>query len=72
VLVWHDLLGLYEGRAPRFVKQYADLATEIRNALGTYVAEVRSGAFPEDKHTYAIPEQELAQFEAEVAELARS
>jgi 3-methyl-2-oxobutanoate hydroxymethyltransferase len=54
------------------VKQYADLATEIRNALGTYVAEVRSGAFPEDKHTYAIPEQELAEFEAEVADLARS
>jgi 3-methyl-2-oxobutanoate hydroxymethyltransferase len=72
VLVWHDLLGLYEGRAPRFVKQYADLATEIRNALGTYVNEVRTGAFPEERHTYAIPEQELAEFEAEVAELARS
>src|SRR4051794_28869314 len=30
VLVYHDMLGLYEGRSPRFVKQYADLAAETR------------------------------------------
>ena len=65
VLVWHDLLGLYDGHAPRFVKQYANLADEIRRALETYVAEVRSGAFPEERHTYAIPAEELAAFEAE-------
>jgi 3-methyl-2-oxobutanoate hydroxymethyltransferase len=62
VLVWHDLLGLYEGRAPRFVKQYAGLAGEISRALEAYVAEVRSGAFPEERHTYAMPEEELAAF----------
>jgi 3-methyl-2-oxobutanoate hydroxymethyltransferase len=71
VLVWHDLLGLYEGHAPRFVKQYADLASEIRRALEAYVAEVRSGAFPAEQHTYSIPEDELAEFEAGLAELAR-
>jgi 3-methyl-2-oxobutanoate hydroxymethyltransferase len=65
VLVWHDLLGLFEGRAPRFVKQYAELAGIIRGALETYVAEVRSGAFPEERHTYAMPDEELALFEAE-------
>jgi 3-methyl-2-oxobutanoate hydroxymethyltransferase len=65
VLVWHDLLGLYEGHAPRFVKQYATLAAEIQTALEAYVAEVRSGAFPDERHTYAIPEDELAAFEAE-------
>jgi len=64
VLVYHDLLGLYEGRAPRFVKQYADLAGEIRRALGAYVADVRGGAFPGDEHTYSMAEDELAQFEA--------
>ena len=64
VLVWHDLLGLYEGRAPRFVKQYADLAAEIRRALEAYVAEVRSGAFPEEQHTYSIPAEELAAFDS--------
>jgi len=71
VLVWHDLLGLYEGRAPRFVKQYANLAQEITRALGQYVDEVRSGAFPEPRHTYAIPDGELAEFDAAVAELGQ-
>jgi 3-methyl-2-oxobutanoate hydroxymethyltransferase len=63
VLVWHDLLGLYEGHTPRFVKQYAQLGAEIRRALGAYVEDVRSGAFPEERHTYAIAEEELAAFE---------
>jgi 3-methyl-2-oxobutanoate hydroxymethyltransferase len=64
VLVWHDLLGLYEGHAPRFVKQYATLAPKIRRALEAYVADVRSGAFPEQQHTYAMPDDELAAFDA--------
>jgi len=71
VLVWHDLLGLYAGRTPRFVKRYAELADEIGSALESYVADVRSGAFPEDRHTYSMPEDELAEFEQEVAELER-
>jgi 3-methyl-2-oxobutanoate hydroxymethyltransferase len=62
VLVYHGLLGLYEGHAPRFVKQYADLAGEIRRALEAYVADVRAGAFPEERHTYAMPEEELEEF----------
>jgi 3-methyl-2-oxobutanoate hydroxymethyltransferase len=62
VLVYHDLLGLTEGRAPRFVKRYANLAEEIRGALGTYAADVRSGAYPAPEHTYAMPEDELELF----------
>ena len=62
VLVWHDLLGLYEGRSPRFVKRYADVGAEIRRALETYAEDVRTGRFPEDQHTYAMPEEELAAF----------
>jgi 3-methyl-2-oxobutanoate hydroxymethyltransferase len=72
VLVWHDLLGLYAGRAPRFVKQYANLAPEITEALGRYVADVRSGAFPEEQHTYAMPEEELDLFSAERVEEAHA
>ena len=64
VLVWHDLLGLYAGKAPRFVKRYADLASEAKRALEAYVDDVREGRFPEEQHTYAIPEEELAAFEA--------
>jgi 3-methyl-2-oxobutanoate hydroxymethyltransferase len=72
VLVWHDLLGLYEGRAPRFVKRYAELGDEIRRALEHYVADVRAHRFPEEVHTYAMPAEELAEFEASLAERARS
>ncbi len=64
VLVWHDMLGYYEGHAPRFVKRYADLGDVIVDALGRYAAEVRSGAFPEEQHTYAMPEEERAAFDA--------
>jgi 3-methyl-2-oxobutanoate hydroxymethyltransferase len=64
VLVWHDLLGLYEGHSPRFVKQYADLAAEIKRAVGAYVEDVRARRFPEEQHTYAMPEEELERFEA--------
>jgi 3-methyl-2-oxobutanoate hydroxymethyltransferase len=64
VLVWHDLLGLYDGRAPRFVKRYADLTEEIRAALETFAAEVRERRFPEEQHTYSMPAEELEVFEA--------
>ena len=64
VLVWHDLLGLYEGKAPRFVKRYADLAGEAKRAVEAYVEDVREGRFPEEQHTYTIPDEELAAFEA--------
>jgi len=66
VLVWHDLLGLYDGRAPRFVKRYADLAGEIRAALEAYAADVRERRFPEEQHTYSMPDEELEVFEAAV------
>ena len=64
VLVWHDLLGLYDGTSPRFVKQYADLAAEITRAVSAYVEDVRERRFPEEQHTYSMPAEELAVFEA--------
>jgi 3-methyl-2-oxobutanoate hydroxymethyltransferase len=69
VLVWHDLLGLYEGKAPRFVKRYAELAPTIRDAVARYASEVRGGSFPEAKHTYAMADEELALFEDALAEV---
>jgi 3-methyl-2-oxobutanoate hydroxymethyltransferase len=68
VLVYHDLLGLTEGRAPRFVKRYASLSDQIRHALTTYKDEVRSGAYPAGEHTYAMPDDELELFERASAE----
>jgi len=68
VLVWHDLLGLYDGRAARFVKRYAEIGDTIRAALAEYAADVREHRFPEEQHTYAMPEQELALFETAVSD----
>jgi 3-methyl-2-oxobutanoate hydroxymethyltransferase len=62
VLVYHDLLGLTEGHLPRFVKRYANLSREIRDALDAYAADVRAGSFPAEEHTYAMPEEELRAF----------
>jgi 3-methyl-2-oxobutanoate hydroxymethyltransferase len=62
VLVYHDLLGLTEGHLPRFVKRYANLSREIRDALEHYADDVRSGAFPEDEHTYQMSDEELERF----------
>ena len=67
VLVWHDILGLYEGRTARFVKRYADIGAEIRGALEAYAADVRERRFPEEQHTYAMPDEELALFEQAAA-----
>ena len=69
VLVWHDMLGYYQGQAPRFVKRYANLAAEITGALERYADEVRSGAFPEEQHTYAMPDEERELFDAELEEV---
>jgi len=63
VLVWHDMLGYYEGNAPRFVKRYADLGAVVTEALGRYAEEVRDGTFPEAQHTYAMPEEEAQAFD---------
>ncbi|HEU5278440.1 MAG TPA: 3-methyl-2-oxobutanoate hydroxymethyltransferase [Gaiellaceae bacterium] len=68
VLVYHDLLGLTEGRAPRFVKRYANLAEEIRGALTRYRDEVRSGTYPAEEHTYGMPDEEFQLFLAERVE----
>ncbi len=63
VLVYHDLLGLTEGHLPRFVKRYANLSREIRDALEQYAAEVRSGAFPDEERSYTMPVEEVTLFE---------
>ena len=45
-LVMHDLLGLNEGHVPSFVKRYANLAADVKNAFAAYVSDVATGAFP--------------------------
>lgn len=52
VLVWHDLLGLFDGFRPKFVKRYADLGTATRAAVRAFCDEVRTGTFPGPEHEF--------------------
>jgi 3-methyl-2-oxobutanoate hydroxymethyltransferase len=53
VLVFHDMLGLTSGKAPKFVKRYANLAEEIGRAATQYAREVGDGSFPGPEHGYS-------------------
>jgi 3-methyl-2-oxobutanoate hydroxymethyltransferase len=53
VLVYHDMLGLTAGKAPKFVKRYANLAEEIGNAAQRFAQEVAGGEFPGPEHEYS-------------------
>jgi 3-methyl-2-oxobutanoate hydroxymethyltransferase len=46
VLVFHDLLGMYDGHTPKFVRQYANIAEEMRSGISRYLDDVRAGRFP--------------------------
>jgi 3-methyl-2-oxobutanoate hydroxymethyltransferase len=49
VLVYHDLLGLYDGHKPKFVRRYAQIGADIQAAIEHYLADVREGRFPDDE-----------------------
>jgi len=53
VLVFHDMLGLTTGKAPKFVKRYANLADDITRAAKQYAQEVGEGTFPGPEHSYS-------------------
>jgi 3-methyl-2-oxobutanoate hydroxymethyltransferase len=67
VLVFHDLLGIYDGHAPRFAKRFGELKAGMVAGVAQYAAEVRSGAFPAPEHTYSIDDEELARFRRELS-----
>jgi 3-methyl-2-oxobutanoate hydroxymethyltransferase len=52
VLVWQDMAGLRTGRIPTFVKQYADVHSVLLQAARDYAADVASGTFPAEEHTF--------------------
>jgi 3-methyl-2-oxobutanoate hydroxymethyltransferase len=62
VLVFHDLLGIYDGRVPRFVKRYAEARREMVEGVSRYAADVRSRRYPQDEHTYQVDADELESF----------
>ena len=52
VLVMHDMLGINQGFSPRFLRRYADLASIMHDAIGSYVDDVKSGSFPSPEESY--------------------
>ena len=62
VLVFHDLLGLFDDFTPKFVKRYAGLGSAIAEAISAYVNEVEDGSFPSPEHTYDLADEEWAAF----------
>lgn len=62
VLVFHDLLGIYDGHVPRFVKRYGEVKAQMVAGVADYAADVRAGAFPGPEHTYTIDADELDRF----------
>jgi 3-methyl-2-oxobutanoate hydroxymethyltransferase len=71
VLVLHDMLGIYPGRAPRFAKQYAELRSVMVGAVSDFADEVRTRRFPTAEHTFSIDPKELAAFREGLAGLER-
>jgi 3-methyl-2-oxobutanoate hydroxymethyltransferase len=69
VLVFHDLLGIYDGHAPRFAKRYHDLRGEMVSAVSQYASEVRAHEFPAPEHSYSIDQVELKEFRQALAKL---
>jgi 3-methyl-2-oxobutanoate hydroxymethyltransferase len=60
VLVFHDLVGLTDGRTPRFVKRYAQVRDQMVSAVTAFARDVRDGRYPGDEHAYGIDGEELA------------
>ncbi|WP_456437647.1 3-methyl-2-oxobutanoate hydroxymethyltransferase [Desulfurobacterium sp.] len=52
VLVFHDMIGMFDKFKPKFVKRYAEVGKEIRSAVESYVKEVKNGVFPGEEHSY--------------------
>ena len=60
MLVTYDLLGLFDRFRPKFVKRYAEVSQTIRQAVGAYIQEVRTGVFPGREQTVSMPPEEFA------------
>ena len=54
VLVYQDMLAMYSDFKPKFVKQYAQIGSVMKDAFKQYISEVKSGAFPSEEHTFKI------------------
>ena len=59
VLVFHDLVGLFSGFTPSFVKRYAEAGAVIKDAVARYAADVRNGSFPAEGQSFGMKDEVL-------------
>ena len=60
------MLGMFEKIKPKFAKRYLNLSEEIRNAVNSYVKDVKEKRFPEEEHSFAMEKNELEKMENDV------
>ena len=68
VLIYHEVIGMHTGQAPRYVKQYAAVGEQITAAVARYCSEVRDGQFPAREHSYLMEQSELDRFREHTGE----
>src|SRR6201995_966992 len=64
VLVYHDLLGIYDGHVARFAKRFGDVRAHMVAGVAEYASGVGGRAFPAPEHCYSIDDEQLAEFRA--------
>ena len=57
VLVYQDMLGMFGGFTPKFVKKFTDVGEIMKNAFKEYINEVKSGEFPKEEHSFTISDE---------------
>ena len=65
VLVYQDMLGLTNGKAPKFVKRFADVGALMKQGINDFINETRSGAFPSEEYTYSVSEEVIKELKEE-------
>lgn len=59
ILVYQDMLGMFDDFVPKFVKHFANVGEEMTKGVQAYIDEVHSGAFPDDAHSFGMKNQEI-------------
>lgn len=57
VLVYQDMLAMFSDFKPKFVKQFADIGSAMKEAFSAYIQEVKAGTFPAEEHTFKISDE---------------
>lgn len=59
ILVYQDMLGMFNDFTPKFVKHFSNIGEEMSRAFRDYISEVRSGAFPDEEHSFKMKNEDI-------------